>query len=463
MIPVITIVGQPNVGKSTLFNRLTRSRDALVADQPGVTRDRQYGHIHYKGQRAILVDTGGISGDKEGVEALMMSQVQSAIEEANHLLFVVDARLSLTPADEIIARELRRHDKPVTLVVNKSDGLDERTVEAEFHQLGMTDMACIAAAHNRGVLTLLDDTMAHFPEQDLELDEELYPGTRVAVIGRPNVGKSTLVNRLLGEERVIAYDQPGTTRDSVFISMEREGKPYTLIDTAGIRRRGKVHDAVEKFSVIKSLQAIEACHVCLLLVDAREGLVEQDLSLLGHILEAGRSLVIAVNKWDGLEDDVKRRLKDELDRRLSFINYAKLHKISAKYGTGVGLLIDSVDAAFDSAMCKPSTNKLSQILETACTKHPPPLVKGRRIKLRYAHLGGSNPPLVVIHGNQTKDVPQSYTRYLENCYRKALKLVGTPVHIEYKTGENPYAGRRNTLTPRQIRKKRRMMRHYKKQ
>jgi GTP-binding protein len=463
VLPVIALVGRPNVGKSTLFNRLTRSRDALVADHAGLTRDRRYGEGRCDEQRFIVIDTGGISGDEEGIDAPMAAQSMAAIDEADRVLLLVDAREGLTAADETLVAELRRRGKPFYLVVNKVDGLDPSVAAGEFYALGAEHLHPIAAAHGRGVRALLEAVLADLPPQAGE--EELAARAervRVAVVGRPNVGKSTLVNRLLGEERVVVFDQPGTTRDSVYVDFERDGVPYTLIDTAGVRRRKNIREVVEKFSIVKTLKAVEDANVVVLVMDAREGLVEQDLHLLGHCIEAGRGLVLAVNKWDGLEPDQRTRVKTELARRLQFADYADTHFISALHGTGVGHLFRSINAAYRAATRELSTNLLTRILEDAVADHPPPLVNGRRIKLRYAHAGGRNPPLVVIHGNQTGKVPASYRRYLEKVYRRSLDLVGTPVRVEFRTGDNPYAGQRNVLSRRQLERKRRLMAHVKK-
>lgn len=470
MLPVVALVGRPNVGKSTLFNRLTRSRDALVADYPGLTRDRQYGQAQVEEQSFIVIDTGGIHGDEEGVDALMAEQSLMAIEEADAVLFLVDARAGLTSADENIAAHLRKQNKRIFLVANKVDGIDADSAVAEFYQLSLGDTVHqIAAAHGRGVTQLL--TLALEPhiailtaekaeqeriaeeavlalengeEFELEQSEEskFDDNIKLAIIGKPNVGKSTLTNRILGEERVVVYDMPGTTRDSVYIPMQRNGREYTLIDTAGIRRRKNVTDVVEKYSVIKTLRAIEDANVCLLIIDAREGITDQDLSLLGFILEAGRSLVLAVNKWDGLDEEIKDRVKSELDRRLGFIDFARVHFISALHGTGVGHLYESVEEAFDSATKRISTSMVTKILDMAIFDHQPPMHNGRRIKLKYAHAGGYNPPLIVIHGNQTKHLPPSYKRFLMNYYRKSLKVMGTPIRIEFRESGNPFAGKK---------------------
>lgn len=464
MKPVIALVGRPNVGKSTLFNRLTKTRDAIVADMPGLTRDRQYGDAAWGEHQFIVIDTGGITGDEEGVDLHMRNQSLQAVEEAHAVLFMVDAQVGLTPVDEQLALHLRTRQKPVYVVVNKVDGQNEDLVLLDFHALALGQPYGIAAAHGRGVTQLMDAVFADLPQQPSidDLGEDVETGIKMAIVGRPNVGKSTLVNRMLGEERVIVYDMPGTTRDSVYIPFERHGKHYTIIDTAGVRRRGKVFEAVEKFSVIKTLQAVEDAHVVVMVLDAREGVVDQDLHLLGFVLETGRSLVIALNKWDGMTQDDKQKVKTDIERRLGFVDFAKIHFISALHGTGVGELYASIEKAYQCAFKKLSTPYLTKILEDALQDHQPPMVNGRRIKLRYAHMGGSNPPLIVIHGNQTDSVPNSYKRYLENTFRRILDVEGTPVRIEFRTGDNPYAGKRNTLTPRQIYKKQRMVSHHKK-
>lgn len=464
MKPVIALVGRPNVGKSTLFNRLTRTRDALVADMPGLTRDRKYGEGQIDEHKFIVIDTGGISGDEDGIDSHMAQQSLQAVREATIVLFLVDAQVGLAASDELLAKELRASDKPVHLVVNKIDGLNEDVVVADFYSLGLGEPFAIAASHGRGVSYLINTVLQEMLEAEEAMPEEPEePGIKIAAIGRPNVGKSTLINRMLGEERVVVFDMPGTTRDSIYIPFERRDKKYTLIDTAGVRRRGKVSETVEKFSVIKTLQAIEDSNVVILVLDARESIVDQDLHLLGFVLETGRSLVIAINKWDGMDPDAKDRVKVDIERRLGFINFAKIHFISALHGTGVGDLYQSIERAYASAKKRLSSNQLTKYLEDMVSEHQPPLVKGRRIKLRYAHMGGSNPPTIVIHGNQTESVPHSYRRYIENTFRNIMKLEGTPIRIEFKTGENPYAGRRNKLTPRQQHKKRRMMSHVKKQ
>ncbi len=463
MIPVIALVGRPNVGKSTLFNQLTRSRDALVANFPGLTRDRKYGEARLGSRPFVVIDTGGISGDEFGLDSEMADQSMVAIEEADAVLFMVDAREGLNAADQGLARYLRQRNKPFHLVVNKIDGINEDVATSDFYSLGLGSMFAIAASHGRGVRAMIEEVLEQFPPEEASEEDEAFPNSiRVAVVGRPNVGKSTLVNRLLGEDRVVVYDQPGTTRDSIYIDYERNGQDYTLIDTAGVRRRKNVRQTVEKFSIVKTLKAVDDAHVVILVMDAHEGIVDQDMHLLGHCIEKGRGLVIAVNKWDGIEPDQRDWIKSELGRRLAFADYADIHFISALHGTGVGHLYKSVDAAHDSATRQLNTNALTRILEGAVFDHAPPMVNGRRIKLRYAHAGGQNPPLIVIHGNQTGKVPNSYQRYLEKIYRRELDLVGTPVRIEFRTSDNPYADKRNKLTQRQVQRKRRMMAHVKK-
>lgn len=461
MKPVIALVGRPNVGKSTLFNQLTRSRDALVADLPGLTRDRKYGDARFEDKSFIVIDTGGIGEGEEGIDAYMAEQSRLAIHEANIVFFLVDARAGLTPADQEIAAELRTLSKRVHVVVNKIDGVHEEGALADFHRLGMGELFGIAASHGRGISHMMAEVLADVPP-DAEEAPVAETGIKIAIVGRPNVGKSTLVNRLLGEERVVVFDMPGTTRDSIYIPFERRDKRYTLIDTAGVRRRGRVDEGVEKFSVIKTLQAIKDAHVVVLVLDARESIVDQDLHLLGFVLQSGRALVVAINKWDGMSDYDRDMVKKDIDRRLDFIPWARIHLISARHGTGVGDLYPSIEKAYASANIKVATNRLTQILEDAVEQHQPPLVGGRRIKLRYAHMGGQNPPLVVIHGNQTAAVPGAYKRYLENVFRKVLRIEGTPIAIEFKTGENPFKDRKNVLTPAQAERRRRMVQFHKK-
>ena len=469
MLPVIALLGSPNVGKSTLFNVLTRSRDALVADFPGLTRDRQYG-VGKLGPRAFLVvDTGGFTGERDGLLKLMADQALLAAQEADLVLFLVDARAGLSAADQEIVRRLRRLDRPVVVVANKAEGMTPASAGADFTSLGLGEPAAISAAHGHGVGYLMDRVFAALPggldsteeRRELELEEE-RPEPFIAVFGRPNVGKSTLVNRLVGEERVLAADLPGTTRDSVFVPFQRGERRYTLIDTAGVRRRTKVTEPIEKFSVIKALQAIEAAQVVVLVLDARQGVSDQDARLVGYTLEAGRGLVLAVNKWDGLPSEERERVKAQVERHLPFVDFAPLHYISALEGTGLGGLMASVDRVYASATRQIPTPLATRILGDAVTAYPPPLVNGRRIKLRYAHQGGRIPPRIIIHGNQTEAVSDAYRRYLVNAFRKALELVGTPLLIEFKGSDNPYQGRANVLTHRQVEKRRRLMKHVKK-
>jgi len=467
MLPVIALVGRPNVGKSTLFNRLTRSRDALVADQPGLTRDRQYGTGQLGKRPYLVVDTGGISGDSEGIDVLMERQVAAAIAEADHLVFMLDGRDGLSGGDQILAEQLRRTGKPITVAVNKSENLNWDTLKADFYALGLGEPHALAAAHGRGVKSLINAVLDQLPQFEPVAPEESaapgeHKGVQIAVVGRPNVGKSTLINRLLGEERVVAFDQPGTTRDSIFIPFERDRQAYTLIDTAGVRRRARISEAIEKFSVIKTLQAIEQANVVLLVLDAHQGISEQDATLAGHVLESGRAVVVVINKWDGLQPDEREHIKSEMQRRLPFLSFADWRFISALHGSGVGHLIEAVDAAYRAAMIDLPTPELTRVLEMAVQEHQPPLVRGRRIKLRYAHQGGKNPPIIVIHGNQTEEVPGTYQRYLMNRFRETFDLHGTPLRVEFRTGENPYQGRKNKLTRRQVDKRRRLMKHVRK-
>jgi len=461
MKPVLVLVGRPNVGKSTLFNRLTKSRDALVADQPGLTRDRQYGEGLVGAIPYIVVDTGGLSGEEEGIDELMAQQSLEATLEADEILFLVDAKDGLTPQDKEISKRLRNLGKKISVAVNKIDGRDPNIVGAEFYELGFETLYMISSSHGRGIENMMHTILESYQFNEGEEEDEEEKGIKVAIIGRPNVGKSTLVNRILGEERVISYDLPGTTRDSIYLPFERDGQRYTLIDTAGVRRRSRVKKVIEKFSVIKTLKAVEDAHVVIMLFDAHEGITEQDASILGFVLDAGRGLILAINKWDGLDDYDKTTIQRELDLKLPFITFAKLHRISALYGTGVGDLYASIDQSYQSATQHFATPLLTRLLTNIVESHPPPLVRGRRIKLRYAHQGGQNPPLIIIHGNQTNDVPLQYKRYLINAFSKRLKLVGTPLQVVFKTGDNPFKDKKNKLTKHQIDKKRRLMRHVK--
>ncbi len=466
MLPVIALVGRPNVGKSTLFNRLTRSRDALVADYPGLTRDRQYGFGRLGPVPYLVIDTGGVAGGEEGISGLMVEQTLRALKEADVAIVMVDGRSGLTAADEHVAELARKHAKKTWLAINKSEGLEADMVAAEFHALGLGEPIAISATHGDRVGAMMDEVLAPFTgTTEAELPqphkEEEKKALRIAVIGRPNVGKSTLINRLIGEERLVVYDEPGTTRDSVTVPFERDGKQYELIDTAGVRRKSKVHEAIEKFSIVKALQAMERAQVVIAMLDAREGVTEQDVSLIGLAVERGRALIVVINKWDGLGQEQKRHVKDELERRLPFLDFAERFAISALHGTGVGDLLPAAERAYSAATRDLPTADLNRELEDAVTAHAPPMVRGRRIRLRYAHQGGRNPPVIVVHGNQLDKLPEAYRRYLVNRFRKAFKLQGTPVRISFKTGDNPFKGRRNKLTPRQQQKRRRLMKHAK--
>jgi len=463
MLPVLALIGRPNVGKSTLFNRLTRSRDALVADYPGLTRDRQYGFGKLGPIPYLVIDTGGVAGGEEGIQELMVEQTVRALDEADVAIIMVDGRSGLTAADEHVAELARKHARKTFLAVNKSEGLDSAIAAGEFHGLGMGEPLPVSATHGDHINALMDRVLQDFEVADAEESEgdEDDHELRIAVVGRPNVGKSTLINRLIGEDRLVVFDQPGTTRDSVSVPFERNDRKYELIDTAGIRRRAKVSEAIEKFSIVKALQAIERAQVVVAVLDAHEGVTEQDVSLLGLILERGRALVVVTNKWDGLTAADRKHVRDELDRRLPFLDFAERMTISALHGTAVGDLLPAVERAFRAATRDLSTKDLTRELESAVTAHPPPLVRGRRIRLRYAHQGGRNPPVIVIHGNQTERVPEAYRRYLINRFRKVFKLKGTPVRLILKTGKNPFKGRRNKLTPRQEQKRKRLMKHAK--
>jgi GTP-binding protein len=433
----------------------------LVADQPGLTRDRKYGTAKFNDRSFIVVDTGGLGDDPEGLDELMVSQVGQAIGEADHVIFLLDVRDGLTASDEIIAANLRKTGKSVSLCINKAEGMDPDLIATDFYSLGLGHPLAISAAHGEGIHALLENILGTFPAPEPDEQIEADKGVKVGVIGRPNVGKSTLVNRLLGEERVIAFDQPGTTRDSISISFEHDGKPYTLIDTAGIRRRARVSEIVEKFSVIKAMQAMQQANVVLLVIDAREGITDQDASLAGHVVESGSAVVMVLNKWDGLDSSKKEKVKQEIARKLVFLDYVEQHFISALHGSGVGHLMEAVDQAHRASLSDLKTSDLTRVLEQAVLEHAPPMVRGRRIKLRYAHQGGRNPPVIVIHGTQSNALPMSYRRYLINRFRKVFHLYGTPIRIELRSPDNPFKGRRNKLTTRQQQKRKRLMKHVK--
>ncbi|WP_024890213.1 ribosome biogenesis GTPase Der [Luteimonas huabeiensis] len=463
MLPLVALVGRPNVGKSTLFNALTRTRDALVHDEPGVTRDRHYGMCRLAPERPfVLVDTGGIGGDEAGLAGATARQARAAAEEADLVLFVVDGREGASALDDDLMQWLRRHDRPTLLVVNKTDGIDARAAMAEFARYGFDDAVAISSSHRVGLDDLLDDVLARLPaEGEGEAPDDDPERMRVAFVGRPNVGKSTLVNRLLGEERMIASEVPGTTRDSISVDLERDGRRYRLIDTAGIRRKGRVEEAVEKFSVVKTLQAIEQCQVAVVLLDASEGVTDQDASVLGAVLDAGRALVVAVNKWDGLSAYQREQVEALLSRKLAFVPWAEAVRISAMHGSGLRELFRAIHRAHLSATRELGTSEVTRALEAAYAANPPPTVRGHVAKLRFAHPGGTNPPTVVVHGTRLRTLPQSYHRYLENFFRKRFRLVGTPVRFVFKEGDNPYKDRKNELTERQVARKRRLIRHVK--
>ncbi len=446
MLPTLVLVGRPNVGKSTLFNRLTRSRDALVADMPGLTRDRHYGRGRVGERPFLVVDTGGLEPvAKEGILHEMAKQTRQAVDEADMVLFIVDGRDGVTPQDRIIATQLRKTGRPLLLLVNKAEGMQSARATVDFHELGLGTPIPISSAHGDNVAEMIEVALDELPAAEIEIEEKSdHP--KLAIVGRPNVGKSTLVNAILGEERVIAFDQPGTTRDSIHIDFEREGKKYTIIDTAGVRRRGKIDEAVEKFSVVKTLQAIEDANVVVLVVDARDQITEQDAHLADFVLQAGRALVLAINKWDGLDEYKRDTTKRDIERKLHFLSFAKHHFISALNGTGVDALLKSVNQAYTAAMAKLPTPQLTRVLEEALQKQQPPRVGSYRPKMRYAHQGGSNPPLIIIHGSALDKVPDSYSRYLEKVFCDAFKLQGTPLRIEFKSGKNPFADKKHVLT-----------------
>lgn len=449
MLPVIALVGRPNVGKSTLFNYLTQTRDALVADYPGLTRDRQYGFGKRGEGRYIVVDTGGITGDIDLMDEHIRTQVDKAIEEADAVVFMVDGIDGLRTYDETMAADIRRLRKPIFLVVNKAEGLNKAVAGGDFHGLGLGMPHAISAANGEGVVNFINTVLESLPEfETFAEDEEIDHGIKVAVIGRPNAGKSTLINRMIGEERVVASEVAGTTRDSIFVPFERDDQTYTLIDTAGVRRRSRIDLAIEKFSVAKALQAVDEANVVIALLDAHSEIAEQDARLMGLVVERGRALVVAVNKWDGLRPDEREFIKRQLDVKLPFASFARLHFISALHGTGVGDLFGSVRDAYKAAFTKIPTPEMTRHLEVALAAHPPPMVGGRRIRLRYAHQGGVNPPRIIVHGSRTTKLPTTYKRYLSNYFRETFNLWGTPVALEFRDGENPYANKVNPAKPK---------------
>jgi len=441
MKPTVVLVGRPNVGKSTLFNRLTRSRDALVHDQPGLTRDRHYGQGRVGGKPYIVVDTGGLEPVvKDGILHEMARQTRQAVDEADAIIMLVDARLGLSPHDRTVAEQLRRTGRRLWLAVNKAEGMRSENAGAEFHELGLGEPLAISAAHGDGIRELMELVLGELPSVP---EEPMIRHPRIAVVGRPNVGKSTLVNAILGEERMIAFDQPGTTRDSIYVDFERNGRPYTIIDTAGLRRRGRVDEVVEKFSVVKTLQAVEDANVVVLVLDARAEIADQDAHIAGFVLEAGRALVVAINKWDGLSEEVRERVKHDYARKLAFLDFARVHHVSALNGSGIGAVLTSVNGAYAAAMAKLPTPKLTRVLMEAVARQQPPRHGLTRPKLRYAHQGGSNPPLIIIHGTALDDMPASYRRYLERRFVEALELQGTPLRVAFRQGNNPFAERRD--------------------
>ena len=463
MLPLVALVGRPNVGKSTLFNALTRTRDALVHDEPGVTRDRNYGVCRLDEARPfVLVDTGGIAGVDEGLAGATAKQSRAAAEEADLILFIVDGREGASTVDDDIISWLRKVAKPTFLVVNKTDGIDVQAALGEFARYGIKDMLGVSSAHRQGIDVLLAQVLEQLPvDGDTEILDNDPERVRVAFVGRPNVGKSTLVNRILGEERMIASDVPGTTRDSIAVDLDRDGRKYRLIDTAGLRRRGKVEEAIEKFSVVKTLQAIEHCQVAVIMLDAGEGVTDQDATVLGAVLDAGRALVIAINKWDGQSDYARQQAESLLARKLGFVDWAESVRISALHGSGLRELFKAIHRAHASATKQFSTAEVTKALEIAYETNPPPVVRGHVAKLRFAHPGGANPPTFIVHGNRLRTLSDTYRRYLENFFRKRFKLVGTPVRFVFKEGENPYKDRKNVLTDKQVAKKRRLIRHVK--
>jgi len=459
MLPVIALVGRPNVGKSTLFNRLTGTRDALVADYPGLTRDRLHGFLRRDGVAAIVIDTGGITGDRDDLHARMNRQIGIAVDEADIVIMLVDAGTGVTPGDEYVAQLLRRSGRSVLLAVNKAEGRAAEEAVAEFFALGFGDPVAISAERGDRVGALIECALAQCPVAATGETAGAPAGTRIAVIGRPNVGKSTLINRYLGEERLVTQDRAGTTRDSVAIPLHLDNRDYTLVDTAGIRRRPRVTEKIEKFTIVKALQAIEDVDAVILLLDAREGVTEQDVSLIGLVLERGRALAIGINKWDGLSGEQRGVVRKALDRRLPFLDFVDMHFISALHGSVIHPLLKSAALAARAALRDLPTPRLNQVLREAVAAHPPPVVGRSRIKLSYAHQGGKRPPTIILHGNRTGRLPTAYRRFLVNRFRHAFRLRGTPVKLELRTGENPFAGRRNRLTPRQARRRRRVRKH----
>lgn len=456
----MVLAGRPNVGKSTLFNRLTHSREALVADFPGLTRDRQYGFVDSGERRFIVVDTGGLDAGNDPLAQATQGQSQQALTEADAVVFLVDHRAGLLPGDQKIAQQLRELGKPTLVAVNKSEGVSVAEAQAEFFALGLpSEPIPIAATTGRGVANLLAALDAELPPSAPR--ETLESEMTLAVVGRPNVGKSTLINRLAGSDRVVTSDVPGTTRDSVEVEIERDEQRFTLIDTAGVRRRAKIERGVEQWSVAQTLRAIDTASVVIALLDARAGVTEQDLHLLGTIVERGRALVVGLNKWDGLSSGARRQVLREVDRLLPFVSFARVEPLSAKFGSRIAEVLAAAADAHTAAGQDLSTADLNRVLAAALEAHPPPLVRGRRPHPRYAHQGGKRPPRIIVHGTGVERLPEHYLRYLTNTFRRAFQLVGTPVWVQVRQGENPFAGRRNRLTPRQERKRARLMKRAK--
>jgi GTP-binding protein len=461
----VAIVGRPNVGKSTLFNRLTHSKKALVADVPGLTRDTKIGFATYGNYPYVVIDTGGIERQrKEPLQLSIEKRAFAVAKESDYVFFVLDGQQGLSPDEQSLGMELRALGSKIIIVVNKCENLEENNIIAEFCSLGFRNIVPISALQGIGLERLLSMVTKTWPnlvsdQKPVDLDNKAI---KVAIVGRPNVGKSTLVNRMLKEDRMITHDGPGTTRDSIDTPYERGGKRYIFIDTAGVRRKSKTTGTAEKFSVVQTLHSINRATVVVLVVDAREGVVDQDLSLIGLVLASGRSLLIAVNKWDGLDTAQKTHVKRELDRRLGFARFSEIRFLSALIGTGVNSLYGSINSIWKAATASHKTPELTRLLQRAVEEHQPPLIQGRRIKLRFSHMGGKAPPTIVIHGNQVERVPSSYRRYLENYFRKSLNLVGTPIELEFRQTKNPYSHQKNTLTKRQIARRKRMIRHTKK-
>jgi GTP-binding protein len=461
MLPVIAIVGRPNVGKSTLFNCITKTKAALVADFPGVTRDRQYGKAIYNNRPFMVVDTSGIGELESDIDNLASQQAELALQEADVIFFLVDGRAGLTPVDMELAKKLRKYSKNLHLLINKTESMPPAIAASEFQKLGFSQIHCVSSAHSRGIFDVLDEVTQEWPK--LEEESLLLQETpiKVAVIGRPNVGKSTFINRLVGHERVVVYDMPGTTRDTIEIPVELYGKDYIFMDTAGVRRRSRVSQAVEKFSVIKTLQAVDACDVCLVIINGQEPITDQDMHLIDYVIEAGKALVIAFNKCDLLNDEDKKLIKQKIELRMPFQHFYEIRFISALKGFGMRQLWTDIQAAYAASNQKHATSFLTRLLQNAVTTHQPPLVQGRRIKLRFAHMGGLQPPTIVIHGNQVDDVPDSYKRFLRNFFMESLNLVGTPIELVFKSGENPFAAKKNKLSERQVNKRKRMVKYIK--